>query len=140
MKKCYFSKQKQPFRSVLRKRRSENMQQIFRRTPMPKCDFIKLLCDFIEITLLHGCSPVNLLHIFRAPFYKNTSEWLLLLIKTIIPAVLDKMLSWEYFTAIFLQFSWKTVKICLLSGRLVTRLQFQAFQRFLKIFLQFLRS
>ena len=31
--------QKQPFRGVLRKRCSENMQQIYRRTPMPKCDF-----------------------------------------------------------------------------------------------------
>ena len=39
---------------------------------------IKLLCDFIEITLRHGCSPVNLLHIFGTPFTKNTSGWLLL--------------------------------------------------------------
>ena len=35
---------------------------------------IKLLCNFIEITLRHGCSPVKLLHIFRTPFTKNTSE------------------------------------------------------------------
>ena len=35
---------------------------------MPKC----------EIALRHGCSPVNLLHTFRAPFSKNTSGWLLL--------------------------------------------------------------
>ena len=34
--------------------------------------------NFIEITLRHGCSPVNLLHIFRKPFSRNTSEWLLL--------------------------------------------------------------
>ena len=27
---------------------------------------------FIEITLRHGCSPVNMLHIFRTPFPKNT--------------------------------------------------------------------
>ena len=40
---------------------------------------IKLLCKFIEATLRHGCSPVNLLHIFRTPFYKNTSGGLLLL-------------------------------------------------------------
>ena len=33
---------------------------------------IKLLCNFIEIPLRHGCSPVNLLHIFRIPFHKNT--------------------------------------------------------------------
>ena len=39
---------------------------------------IKLLWNFIEITLWHGCSPVNLLHIFRTRFLKNTSGWLLL--------------------------------------------------------------
>ena len=31
-----------------------------------------------EIALRHGCSPVNLLHIFRTPFPRNTSGWLLL--------------------------------------------------------------
>ena len=36
----------------------------------------KLVCNFIEITFRHGCSPVNLLHIFRTPFIKNTSGWL----------------------------------------------------------------
>ena len=41
---------------------------------MPKCDF----SNFIEITLRHGCSSVNLLHIFKAPFPKNTSGGLLL--------------------------------------------------------------
>ena len=70
--------QKQPSRGVLKKRCSENMQQIYRRTPMPKCDFNKLLCNFIETALWHGCSPVNLLHIFTAPFPKSTSGWLLL--------------------------------------------------------------
>ena len=39
---------------------------------------IKLLGNFIEITLWHGRSLVNLLHIFRTPFPKNTSGWLLL--------------------------------------------------------------
>ena len=39
---------------------------------------IKLQNSFIEITLRHGCSPVNLLHIFRTPFLRNTSGWLLL--------------------------------------------------------------
>ena len=34
--------------------------------------WIKLLCNFIEITLWHGCCPVNLLKIFTTPFYKNT--------------------------------------------------------------------
>ena len=39
---------------------------------------IKLLWNFIEITLQYGCSPVNLQHIFRIPFLKNTFGWLLL--------------------------------------------------------------
>ena len=39
---------------------------------------IKLLCNFIEIALRHGCSPVDLLHIFRTPFPRNSSGWLLL--------------------------------------------------------------
>ena len=51
----------------------KNMLEIYRRTPMSKWISIKLLCNFIEITLRHGCSPVNLQHIFRTPFPKNTS-------------------------------------------------------------------
>ena len=45
---------------------------------MLKCDFKKVTKQNIEITLRYGCSPVNLLHIFRTPFPKNTSEGLLL--------------------------------------------------------------
>ena len=72
--------QKQPPGGVLSKRCSENMQQIYRRTPMPKCGFNKVAkqSNFIEMALRYGCSPVNLLHIFRTPFNKNTSGWLLL--------------------------------------------------------------
>ena len=59
---------------------TENMQQIYKRTPIPKSDFNKaaLQSNFIEITLRYGYSPNNLLHIFRTPFTKNTSERLLL--------------------------------------------------------------
>ena len=32
-------RQKQPLRGVPRKRCAENIQQIYRRTPMPKCNF-----------------------------------------------------------------------------------------------------
>ena len=35
---------------------------------MSKCDFNK-----VANQLGHGCSPVNLLHIVRTPFLKNTS-------------------------------------------------------------------
>ena len=37
---------------------------------MPKCDFNKVA--------LHGCSPVNLLYIFRTSFPKNTSGGLVM--------------------------------------------------------------
>ena len=40
---------------------------------MLKCDFNKVTSNFIEITLCHGCSPVNLLHIFRTPLPNNDS-------------------------------------------------------------------
>ena len=40
-------------------------------TPMPKCNFNKITLRFIEVALLHGCSPVNLLHVLKAPFYKH---------------------------------------------------------------------
>ena len=39
---------------------------------------IKLQCNFIEIALLHGSSPVNLLRVFWRPFSKATSKRLLL--------------------------------------------------------------
>ena len=70
--------QKHSSRGVLEKRCSENMQQIYRRKPMPKCDFKKVASQLIEISLWHGCSPVILLHMFRTPFPRNTSGWLLL--------------------------------------------------------------
>ena len=40
---------------------------------MRKCDFNKVASQ-----LKVGRSPVNLLHIFRTPFFRNTSGWLLL--------------------------------------------------------------
>ena len=72
------NRQKQSSRGVLRKWCSKNKQQIYRRTPIPKCDFNNMQSNFIEITLRHGCSPVNLLYIFRTFFPQNISERLLL--------------------------------------------------------------
>ena len=45
---------------------------------------VKLQSNFIEIAFRYGCSPVNLLHIFRTPFPKNTSEGLLLVFHAFI--------------------------------------------------------
>ena len=45
---------------------------------MPKSDFNKAACNFIEIALQRECYPVNFMHIFRTPFYNNASVRLLL--------------------------------------------------------------
>ena len=66
-------KQRQRSRSVPLKSCSENVQQSCRGTPMPKCNFTKLLCNFIEIAIRYGYPPANLLpQIFRTLFYKIT--------------------------------------------------------------------
>ena len=41
--------------------------------PCRKVVSIKLPCNFIETALRHVGSPVNLFHILRTPFLKNTS-------------------------------------------------------------------
>ena len=71
--------QKQPLGVVLKKSYSENMQQIYRKHLCQSVISIKLQSNFIEITLCHGCFPVNLLHIFRTPFLKNTYFFTLIL-------------------------------------------------------------
>ena len=117
---------KQPSVVVLNKSCSENKQQIYRRTSMPKCDFIILLVqnqpsrgvlrkrcsNFIKIILRRGCFPVNLLHIFRTLFPKNTPEGLFLsYVYNLGQKIGDKFtksskigFSMECFTADFLQF------------------------------------
>ena len=46
---------------------------------MLKCSFDKIvLANFIEIAFWHGYSLVDLQHIFRTPFPRNTSGWLFL--------------------------------------------------------------
>ena len=47
-------------------------------TPYRSVISIKLQSNFIKIVLRRGCSPVNLQHIFRTPFLKNTAGGLLL--------------------------------------------------------------
>ena len=76
--------QKSPPRGVLRKRRSEVCSKFTGERPRRSVTLIKLLGTFIGITLRHGCSPVNLLHIFRIPFSKSTSGRLLLVIRIIL--------------------------------------------------------
>ena len=59
--------QKQLFRGVLRKRCSENMQQIYRRTPMPKCNFNK-----VTLQLKWNCSLGWVFPSKFAAYFPNT--------------------------------------------------------------------
>ena len=70
--------QKQPSWDVLIKGCPEIFSKFTGKHSCRSVISIKLLCNFIKITLWHGCSPVNLLHIFRTPLLKNTSGGLLL--------------------------------------------------------------
>ena len=63
--------QVQPPGDVLKKRCSENMQQIYRSASMPKCDFNK----YHTSAWVFSCKFV---HTFRTPVPKKTSGWLLL--------------------------------------------------------------
>ena len=51
---------------------------------MPNSDLNKVASNFIEITLRDKCSPVNLLHIFKTPFSKNTFGGLRLSMESLI--------------------------------------------------------
>ena len=80
--------QNQSPRGVPRIRCSENMQQIYKRIPIPKCYFNKVA--------LHGCSPVNLLHI---------SEHLCLL--SMVPINSDKYTKDSHFSLLYELQYWK---------------------------------
>ena len=70
--------QKQLSRAILTKRCSENMQQIYRRTLMPKCGFSE---NALQLYWNHTSAWIfsfTLLHIFGTLFLKNTFGGLLL--------------------------------------------------------------
>ena len=69
---------------------------------------IKLQSNFIEMTLWHGCCPVDLLHIFWALYLRDTSGWLLLHLS--FSHTLEKC----YF-GVFLKFFFITKKILLIN-------------------------
>ena len=90
-------------------------------TILPWC-FIEIILGMgvlYWITLRHGCSPINLLHIFSTPFPKNTFGGLLL--NVIIRKWLVEKLLWKCWSAalpkqclprrgVFLHISWKFLK------------------------------
>ena len=70
------------------------MQQIYKRTPMPKCDFNKVTLQLYWNRTSAWVFPVNLLHIFRTSFPKNTSGGVLLLLTHFILLVSQSDAFW----------------------------------------------
>ena len=58
--------QRQPSRGVLKKRCSENIKQIFRRIPMPKCDF-----NIFAIQLYWNCTLAWVFSCQFAAYFQN---------------------------------------------------------------------
>ena len=76
---CVFLKvQKKPFRGVRRKMCLKNCGKFTGEQWCRSEVSIKLLCNFIGITLQHGCFHVNLLDIVKTLFPINTSGELIL--------------------------------------------------------------
>ena len=84
----------------------EGVLKICTRFKCQSVILMTLICSFIEITLRYENSPVNLLHIFRTSFPKNSSRWLLLSLLLIISYCkkLDKL---------FIKFTWKKINLFL---------------------------
>ena len=78
--------------------------------------FWKYVLLIIEITLWHACSPVNLLHIFRTPFSKNTSGWLLLLFIENSPSFTRKLKSYKCRQKKYLEFVLASLQGCITVG------------------------
>ena len=74
--------QKQPPKCVLRKRCSENMQQIYGRTPMPKC-----VCNFTEIAAwVFSCKFAAFFqNTFQEHLYTAASEYFTVFHKSPLP-------------------------------------------------------
>ena len=77
---CSFSKSSHP-EVFLRKGFLKTCSNVLGERPCRSVISIKLLRNLIEITFQHGCSPVNLMYIFRTPFLKNTTGRQLLLLE-----------------------------------------------------------
>ena len=76
---------------------------------------IKLQSSFTEITLRHGCSPVNLLYIFRTSFPKKTSGMLLLAYRNLRSTLMNeskKICYTRYFESNWnnIKNTWKGIK------------------------------
>ena len=78
LQKCFVKLRSSPPQVFLGKGVLKICSKFTGEDPHPIAISIKLQRNFIEIILRHGYFPVNLLQIFREPFYRNTYGGLLL--------------------------------------------------------------
>ena len=82
--------QRQPSRGVLRKMCSENVQQIYRITPMPKCDLLNLHLNMGVLLLITWLSEICLMSLvalfwnFQLLWSHSKNIWMSALVTIII--------------------------------------------------------
>ena len=82
--------------------------------------FSSCLSNFIKITLWHGCSLVNLLHIFRTLFPKSTSGRLLLQLRKYLSWIRRKLHFFLPGVFLFILLWWKKEKTCFSMSEIFT--------------------
>ena len=118
----WFLCQKQSFMDVLRERCSKNMHQIYRRTPMSKCDFNKVTKQIHWNRISAWQFSSKFAAYLRKPFPDNTYEQLLLLCDFNIDLVwvysisISSSLYHCFFHFNTIQYITSVIEICKLEG------------------------
>ena len=86
-----FKSQSQSSRGVLRKRCFENMQQIYSRTAMPKCDFNKVAQHLYWNHRVFSCK--------FAAYFQNTFSW-----EHLWRAAFEEFFTFSFFNYFYMQF------------------------------------
>ena len=81
------------------------MQQIYSKIPRPKCDFNKVIKSYFSM---------GVIHIFKSPFPKNTSEGLIL-VKGLNSEIYEQIWRTSHFSfSLYLNFSY-TLRIVIIK-------------------------
>ena len=110
--------QKQPSKGVLKKRCSENMQQIYRRTH--KCDFSNAAVELYWNCTLAWVFSCKFAAYFRNTFNKNISGGMVLAIVNVLSELIENVLERSCI-------KWPGMRAVASKGRFTTRIQFRSF-------------
>ena len=104
--------QKQPSSGIPKKGNLKICSKFAGEHPCRSAISKKLQSNFIEITLRHGCSTVNMLHIFRTPFLRTPLDscfW----IRHKCASILYSVYVYLYLLYIQLIPNWSVLILCL---------------------------